>query len=1195
MAGQTRGKRGVVLTNQGWERLQKVQQDWENQKNLGVPYTIEALSELTQLDPATVSKVLHREIGVDRRTLERYFRIFALELCKADYTKPDDDTKPDIVSEKYQEVNHYRQNRLSWGEAPDVSLFYGRNRELDVLKKWIVDDRCRLITLFGIGGIGKTTLSVKIVQNLTEDFDFLVWLSLRNAPPPLEVVANIVQFLSNGEETDLPKNITQRINYLLKYLQNKRCLLVFDNIEAIFHGGNYAGNYLEGYEGYGEIFQRIGEISHQSCLLITSREKPKEIAAMEGSQLPVRSLQLNGLDILAIKNIFQTKGVSVNTDSDVCKLIINYGGNPLYLKIIATTALDLFNGKISEFVAQGISIYGDVRNLIKQQFNRLSDLEKSLLYWLAINREPIELMELKEDLLSPLSQYEIIEVLESLYRRSLIEKKNNSFTLQPAIMEYVTVDFTERVSQEIVSKQISLFQSHGLIKATAPDYIQKIQIRFVLTPVIENLQMLLGSVSQIEAHLQNIINDFRNKSPYCTGYVAGNIINLLSQLLTKINNQEFSNLKILQANLQNCNLNNVDFTNSHFAKSVFTNTFDIIFSLAFSSDDELLITGSIDGILCLWKWREHQQLFQQKAHSTIIESVTFSPDCQKMASSSRDKTVKIWDVATGECIFTLNSPNTSIIKNIEFSQDGKKIFGYTESKVVSWDINTADCDILAESNSRIFSMSISSHSSILVFGCADSSIHILNVDTREIIKKIETKSGVILSVIITDDEKILASGLIDKSLKVWDITIGYCTQIIQAQSYNFSLISISQDGQILATGSGEKIIKIWDINTGNYLQSLEGHLSEINTIAFSHKNKILATGSVDRTVKLWDTTTGKCLKTLQGRTDFVHSVTFNRDAQILATGSQHEIHLWDVNSGGCITTLFDYQNWLYSLAFSPNGQMLACGNIGNGNNIIRLWLVNSLDKANPQQVPNQILQGHTDSIWSIAFSPDSKIIVSGSSDRTVKLWDSQTGQCLKTFVEHTRPILSVTFSPDGKIIASCGGHSIIKLWDVVTGECNRTIKEQASYTIAFSPNGYLLASGNTSGLVKLWDVRDGQCTGTLGRYGKPIISIAFSPDGKILACGSFDGTVNLWDTKTNQCIQTFENKIGSAWSLAFSSDATQLAVGGNQELIGLWNVNTGECTNLFKGNRPYEGMKITGVTGLTPVVIANAKALGARG
>ncbi len=349
LKAQTRGKRGVILTSEGWEKLQTALQEWENQQNSAKPYTIEALSEITRLDPSTISKVLHRKVGVDKRTLQRFFNAFTLELNKSDYTNFSVINKTIESSEE--------QNKYFCTEAPDVSIFFGRSEEINILKRWIIDDCCRLITLVGIGGIGKTSLSAKVAENFSENFDCSIWFSLRNAPLPLEIISNLLQIISNGEETDLSKNITQIINKLLEYLQNKRLLLIFDNVDAVFCGGNYAGNYLQGYEGYGELFQKLGETFHQSCLLITSREKPKEIAAIEGKELPVRCLQIGGLGVGEVKEILKAKGITCGINSELEQLNINYGGNPLYIKVVANTILDLFDGNISNFIADSSTVF----------------------------------------------------------------------------------------------------------------------------------------------------------------------------------------------------------------------------------------------------------------------------------------------------------------------------------------------------------------------------------------------------------------------------------------------------------------------------------------------------------------------------------------------------------------------------------------------------------------------------------------------------------------------------------------------------------------------------------------------------------------------------------------------------------------------------------------------------------------------
>ncbi len=181
-------------------------------------------------------------------------------------------------------------NRADWGEAMDVSVFYGRTEELATLKQWIVQDNCRLVGLLGMGGIGKTALSVKFAQHVQHEFNYLIWRSLQNAPPVNDILATLIQILSNQQETpaNLPESPSLRITQLIEYLRSSRCLLILDNAESILQAGAVAGQYRPGYEGYGEFIKRVGETSHRSCLILTSCEKPQELAVLEGETLPVR-------------------------------------------------------------------------------------------------------------------------------------------------------------------------------------------------------------------------------------------------------------------------------------------------------------------------------------------------------------------------------------------------------------------------------------------------------------------------------------------------------------------------------------------------------------------------------------------------------------------------------------------------------------------------------------------------------------------------------------------------------------------------------------------------------------------------------------------------------------------------------------------------------------------------------------------
>jgi GTPase SAR1 family protein len=321
-----------------------------------------------------------------------------------------------------------------WGEAPDVSVFYGRNQELTTLEQWIVKDHCRLVALLGMGGIGKTALCLRLTEQIQDEFDYVIWRNLRHAPPFEAILADLISFLSNQQETQAG------LSRLVNYFRSSRCLVVLDEADAILRPGNPVGHYREGYEDYGELLRRVGEERHQSCLVLTSREEPREIPLQEGDRRPVRSLPLSSLEEAA-EEILREKDLFYEEEKWK-RLIKLYGGNPLALKLVSTIIQDLFGGSVSNFLEHNtIVIANDFRQILEQHFVRLPELEKKIMYELAIHTEPIPLSQLAENISLTVSKSEIIEALDSLGRRSLIEKSKVAdevlFTLQPVVMKYV--------------------------------------------------------------------------------------------------------------------------------------------------------------------------------------------------------------------------------------------------------------------------------------------------------------------------------------------------------------------------------------------------------------------------------------------------------------------------------------------------------------------------------------------------------------------------------------------------------------------------------------------------------------------------------------------------------------------------------------------------------------------------------------
>jgi len=247
-----------------------------------------------------------------------------------------------------------------------------------------------------------------------------------------------------------------------------------------------------------------------------------------------------------------------------------------------------------------------------------------------------------------------------------------------------------------------------------------------------------------------------------------------------------------------------------------------------------------------------------------------------------------------------------------------------------------------------------------------------------------------------------------------------------------------------------------------------------------------------------------------------------------------------------------------SVAFSPDGEILVSG---SADNTVKLWDIKTGKLINT-------LEGHTAFVNSVAFSPVGNILASGSDDNTFKLWDIKTGKLINTLEGHNNDVNSVAFSPDGEILASGSNDNTIKLWDIKTGKLIKTLKGNNWYvtSVAFSPDGDILASGSWDTTIKLWDIKTGKLIKTLKGHNWYVTSVAFSPDGDILASGSRDWTIKLWDIKTGNLINTLEH---TYWvnSVAFSPDGEILASGSGDKTIKLWDIKTGKLINTLEGHQ----------------------------
>src|SRR5438309_131809 len=797
--------------------------------------------------------------------------------------------------------------RVDWVGALDVSHFAYREVEVAELSQWIVQERCRLVTLLGMGGIGKSMLASYLGQRLAQEFEAVLWRSVRDAPSCEELVADCITFFSQTPPAAFPISLEQRITQLVARLQASRCLLVLDNLETLLEGGDREGGYLPGYEGYGRLIGRLAESAHQSCVLVTSREKPMEIEALEGGRSPVRSLRLAGIDEQAAQELLSDKELS-GTPAAWQRLVAGYVGNPLALKIVAQAVCDLFGGDLDRFLQEGELVFNGVRPVLRQQVGRLSPLEHLLLTWLAVLREWTPLPALLQVLHPRVLR---ARVLEALRRRSLLEQgQQASFSLQSVVMEYLTDELGERLSEEIVLGTPQQLRSYVLEQAQAKDYVRQTQMRLLVHPLLERLRSELGADALVEAHLLRLLAQFRREDTATQGYGPANVISLLTALRGHLRGLDLSRLAIRGAYLQGVELQDATLSGARLEECVLTEAFDAIWAVAISQGGQYWAAAGRRGEVRLWRGAGQTLHRVWQAHTDIATTLAFSPDERLLASGSTDGSLKLWDVESGAVLWS--GEHTSTTSWLAFAPDG----------------------------------------GLLASGGFDATVRLWDPQLGTLLEALP-HPGPVYRLAWSRDGHLLATGDGAGTLRLREIgpsRPATCVESLVGHSSWMWGLAFAPDESLLASASWDGSVKLWELGEAGNLRLRQrrlGHTQQVQALAWSPDGGTLASGSWDHTIRLWDAKQGLARVVLQGHRAAVHGLAFTPDSRHLLSGSDDgTLRLWEVERGQCVRVLEGYDACLYDLDWSPDGPSSSPGRgsqlaSAGADSLVSLWQVES--------------------------------------------------------------------------------------------------------------------------------------------------------------------------------------------------------------------------------------------------------------
>ncbi len=561
---------------------------------------------------------------------------------------------------------------------------------------------------------------------------------------------------------------------------------------------------------------------------------------------------------------------------------------------------------------------------------------------------------------------------------------------------------------------------------------------------------------------------------------------------------------------------------------------------AFSPDGQRIVTSSSDDTARVWNALNGQLLVKLEGHESTVNYAEFSPDGQRIVTASGDNTARVWNAGSGQLLAKLEG-HESDVNYAEFSPDGQRIVTASDDKTSRlW--NAGNGQLLAKlegHESSVNHAEFSRDGKRIVTASSDDTARVWDVVNGQLLAKLEGhKSSVDDAKFSPDSQRILTASW-DKTARVWNAVTGQPLAKLVGHESSVNHAEFSPDGQRIVTASEDGTARVWNAADGRLLATLEGNMVAVAHAVFSPDGQRVLTVSSDRTVRLWNVADGRLLAQMERHAGSVEHAAFSPDGHRIVTASDDTtVQVWNVEAGARLEApLAGHRNSVEHAAFSPDGRRIVTAGLDNR---ALVW-----NAENGEKVAE--LKGHVQAIGRVAFSSDGQRIATASFDNTARVWNVNGGQLLAKLEGHTDSVLDVAFSPDGQHIVTAGG----------------------------SPRGPRLTAflttvgrkaGVTDNTARVWNAASGQLLAKLEGHTDSILHAGFSPDGQRIFTASADGTVRVWEASNGKPLAKFEAPTGGVGHAAFSRHGQRIVVFRPDGMGLVWNTANVELVTKLEGH-----------------------------
>jgi WD40 repeat protein len=559
-------------------------------------------------------------------------------------------------------------------------------------------------------------------------------------------------------------------------------------------------------------------------------------------------------------------------------------------------------------------------------------------------------------------------------------------------------------------------------------------------------------------------------------------------------------------------------------------------------------------------------------HAQLVTACAVTPDGRRMVSASGDRTLKVWELASGRVLSTFEG-HLGGVTACAVAPDGRRVVSASGDHTLRvWDLDTgrvlATCIGHTE---RVTACAVTPDGRQVASASADRTLAIWDLGSGSVVTTFEGHTDRVTACVVTPDGRRLISASWDQTLKIWDLDRRQAVITLLGHTDQVTACAVTPDGRRVISASKDKTLRLWDLDGGHLLATFEGHLDRVTACAVTSDGRRVVSASNDQTLKVWDLGSGRLLSTYEGHAWWVTACAVTPDGRRVVSGSWDQtLKIWDLDGDGVLAPFEGHSEEVTACAVTSDGASVVSA---SRDGTLKVWSIDS----------GRVLatfEGHAGGVTACTVTPDGRRAISASEDETFKVWDMNDGRIVATYERHASGVTACAVTPDGRRMVSASGARMLKVWDLEDGRLLSTFdgNTEGCTACAVTPDGQRVVWATRHQTFKIWDMGSGHLTSSFGGHAGRVTACAVTPDNRRLVSASEDRTLKIWELARGTLLAVLEGHAGRVTACAVTPDGRHVISASVDRTLRVWDLASCACVFLHRGDVAYTAVVATATT-----------------